>query len=315
MRPNYRTFRVNDHYLVGACLEFSVTVLQPDASTIAYHVDFEANCDDHFFLSHNGRLMAAAFSSESFCCIEVVNLRDNPIILPELRENATCLRLERAHALDVLIAPDEETLFYYAHGKRSGTYAFHIPTGQCQKLSKAAFPMKGAWLAEEAILPVEWGKGGLHIAYWPFAVNSVELPSKSNVWHLIEHPSMESILMLDAKGRVASLCADTLEVQWCRSIPVGGWISYTGDGKHIGIQEYADSKTNTEPKSTLVLNSKSGETVRRVDDPDRAAWPLDGSRFLCLSGRFLNAETGEFEEGVSAPGFWDALRRRNGLCS
>jgi hypothetical protein len=111
------------------------------------------------------------------------------------------------------------------------------------------------------------------------------------------------------EDKVASLSVDTLQLMWQRYIPHAGWISYSGDGHFIAVPQHAPG--GGRPERILMLDSSSGEVVRTVEEPEeQARYPLDGPRFLCYSGRFLNAETGEFEEGVSTPGFWDTILNR-----
>ena len=308
MRPDLRSFRVKDHYLIGANVDMHVVVLQPDARSVAYDVDFEADCMHRFFLSQDGGLLAAAFAFEAFCCVEVVDLSRNPIITPESREAATVLRIDRVHALDVRIAPTGETLLYWRHGARSGTYAVHVPSGQRQKLAGVTFPTKGAWMTDSVMLPFDRRSGGVRVSYWPLTVSAVPLPSKTEVWQLIEHPSAEIVAMIDAEGQVAALHADTLEPLWQRRIAETDWISYSGDGRFIAVRQSAPAGGPVE--RIVVLDASSGEIARTIEQPEQALFPLDGPRFLCYSGRFLNAETGEFEEGVSAPGFWDRVLKR-----
>jgi len=138
MRPDLRTFRVNNHYLIGVNLGLRVIILRPDASSIAYDIDWQANADDNFSLSQDGGLLAGAFSSEAFCCVEVIDLRRGSTVTAETREDATILRLERVYALSVRLAPNGETLFYWKHGARKGTYAVHVSGGQPQKIPNAS---------------------------------------------------------------------------------------------------------------------------------------------------------------------------------
>ncbi len=306
MRPDLRSFRVKDHYLIGANVDMHVVVLQPDARSVAYDVDFEADCMHRFFLSQDGGLLAAAFAFEAFCCVEVVDLSRNPIITPESREAATVLRIDRVDALDVGIAPTGETLLY-VHATKPGGYAVHLPSGHRQRLPDTLAPMNGAWLTDAVLLPLGRGRGGIRVSYWPLAVSPVELPSKVRIWRLTERPSGQSIGML-TKGYVASLRADILEPLWKRAIAEADWISYSGDGRFIAVQQRAPAGGPVE--RIVVLDASSGEIARTIEQPEQALFPLDGPRFLCYSGRFLNAETGEFEEGVSAPGFWDKILKR-----
>lgn len=309
MRPELRTFRVNGHCLIGASLDMHVIVLQPDARTIANDVDFEADCMACFSLSEDGNLLAAAFAFESFCSIEVLDLRQRPIIRPEFREEATLLRIDRTHALDVKLTPNGETLFYRKLGAKSGTHAFHLPSGQQQMLANTMAPTNGAWLSDSVILPFRHSSGGIRISYWPLVADPVELPSKANVCRMTEHPSCETLALVDVDGQVAGLRAETLESLWRRHIPNADWISYSGDGGYIAVRQNAPAGGPV--ARTVMLDAESGKIARTVEQPlEQALYPLDGPCFLCYSGRFLNAETGEFEEGVSSPGFWEKILAR-----
>ena len=309
MRPDYRTFRVNDHYLIGANLGLRVLILRPDARSVAYDVDWQANADDAFSLSEDGTLLAGAFSSESFCCIEVLDVRGNPVVTPESRERATIHRLERIHAYGLRLAPNGDTLFYLKHGTTPGTYAFHLPTAERLQVAKDTSLRGGAWLQQRVILPFRDKRGAVCISYRPIATHRVELPSKVNIWQLTEHPHGDVIAMLDVEGQVASLRADTLEPFWRRRITDAGLITYSGDGRFIAVRQHAPGGGRAE--RIIILDAVSGEVARTVEEPEEhALFPLDGPRFLCYSGRFLNAETGEFEEGVSRPGFWQELLDR-----
>lgn len=303
MRSDLKTFRVNGHYLIGASLEERVIVLHPDARSVAYDVDFQADSGDQFSLSENGEFVAAAFAFENFCSVEVVDLRPNAIVSSDLREDATILRVDRVHAVDVVLAPSGR-LMCCTFTRKPGAHLVTVPEGAMQKVPNSACPTNGAWLTDRAILPCFRGTGGFIISYEPLAVRSTDLPSKKNVWRLIAHPSSETVAMMDAKGYVASLRADTLEPIWRRRIPeAGGWISYSGDGRFVAVQE---SEYTERFKAITILDSQSGKEVRRVTERELATHPLDGPRFLCYSGRFLNAETGTFEEGVSTREFWKA---------
>jgi hypothetical protein len=306
MRPDLLSFRVNGHYLIGANLGLRVLIMQPDVRSIAYDVDFQANADENLSISPDGAFLAGAFSSEAFCCVEVIDLRRNTIITPESREDSTILRIERTHALDVKMAPNNQTLFYWTLGAKRGVYAFHLPSGQREKIPKATFPTNGAWLSDHALLPFDRGRGGVRVSYWPLTITPVELPSKATVWRLIEHPSGQTLGLLNSKETVMSLRAGSLEPVWQRRVSEAGWISYSSDGRFIAVRQHAPKGGAAE--RIVVLDASSGETARTVEEPgEHALYPLDGPRFLCLSGRFLNAETGEFEEGVSAPNFWKTI--------
>jgi hypothetical protein len=308
MRPELRSFRVNHNYLIGANLGLRIIIFHPDVRTVAYDVDFQANADDHFFLSQDGRLLAGAFSSESFCCVEVISLLPHMIIPAESRENATILRIDRLYALDVGLSPNGETLFYWKHGEKPGAYAVHLNSRKLQKIPDAASVTNGAWLKDRVIFPCD-ESGGIVVYYWPQKISHIELPSKANVWRLIEHPITETIAMLDTEDQIASVHAESMELIWKRRIPEADWISYSGDGRFIAVLQRAPNGGQAE--RIVMLDAGSGEAVRVIEQPEeQALYPLDGPRFLCYSGRFVNAETGEFEEGVSAPGFWDQILKR-----
>ena len=304
MRSDLKTLRINGHYLIAASLEKRVLVLQPDAKSVAYDINLEADCGEEFCISEDGGRLAAAYSSETSCCIEVLDLRPSPIITPETREQMTLHRFWRIHAIDVGLSPNGEVLVYN-QTSRSASFAVDLHTGERVKLPKAHAPMNGAWLPNEVILPLTRGLGGLRVKYSPLTVTPTDLPSKKNVWRLIAHPSCDAVAMMDSKGYVASLRADTLEVLWRRKIPEAGWITYSGDGRFIAVRQQAPKTAATE--GITLLNATSGDIVRQIEGPiEQARYPLDGPRFLCHSGRFLNAETGTFEEGVSTREFWKA---------
>jgi hypothetical protein len=307
MRPDLKSFRVNDRYVICANLGLQVVALDGTHS-IVWKVDLNADCRDTFSLSRDGGLLATAFAYEGFCAIEVVDVHRTVTIPPRIGERVTLSRLDHVHALDVRLAPDGQTLFYYKHGKRAGTYVAHMPSGSSQRLADTRAPSNGAWMTHHVILPFRRKKGAIKVTYWPITVTSVELPCKHGAWRLIDHPSAERLAMLSL-DEVANLRAGTLEPLWRRRIPEAGWISYSGDGRFIAVREHAPDGGQAE--RIILLDENSGEVVRRIDEPgEHALFPLDGPRFLCYSGRFVNAETGEFEEGVSQPGFWDAVLKQ-----
>lgn len=301
MIPELKSFRVRGEYLIGANVGLRVLLLHADAKSVVYDVDLNADCMDCFSLSQDGAFLASAFVYEDFQCIEIINLREEAIVSADSREAATILRVDRVHAIDLRIAPDGNTLVYLTRRRQPETYAVHVPTGQQRRIAETCAPSNGAWLSDRLLIPLREGRGSIQTSGWPLTVSPVALPSQHNVWRLIENPDARTIAMLDANAVVAHLRADNLETLWSRQIPGAGWIAYSGDGRFICVQEYTEK---IEPASMLILDASSGQAVHRIHEPDRASYPLEGPRFLCDSGRFLNAETGQFEEGVSKPEFW-----------
>ncbi|HOW73395.1 MAG TPA: hypothetical protein PKY77_22580 [Phycisphaerae bacterium] len=304
MQPDLKSFCVNGHYLIGASLDMHVIILDPDGLSVVNDVNFEADCIDCYSLSWDGMFLAAAFGFERFCSVEVVKLAPNVAVLSDFRNAATVHRLDRVHVLDVGISPNGETLVY-CHATKPAGCAVHLPSGERLKLPNTIAPTNGAWLTDGAVLPFLRKKGGIRVSYRPLTLRTVELPSDARIWRMTAHVGADTVFMVDAKQRVFSLCANTLESIWqTRVSEAGGWITCSGDARFIAVQESDDRERF---KGILILDSRSGKPIRRLRECDLASYPLDGPRFLCRSGRFLNAETEKFEEGVSAPKFWSTI--------
>jgi len=268
------------------------------------HFHLPANCRTCFDLSRDGQYLAAGYEYVDPSHIDVW----------EVATGRNVARIPKTHASEVYVHSDGRYLVYWSAFGRSGPWVCDMITGQRENV-KGAFGLASSGRTHDGkalLLLRNWGlrtrsgrRGCFRLTFDPFSVSPLPLPASRNVWVLACSPADDTFVILEDGETVSCVRLEDSGAVWRQQVPETGWISYTGDGRFVALEQHAPAGGGA--ARIVVLDARSGEIVRKIEQPEQGRFPLDGPRVLCLSGRFANLETGEIEPGVSDIRRWYSL--------
>lgn len=294
-----KTFLVHGEYLIGASFpEGRVVAVNSERKALVVNIELPADCRIAFALSRDGRFLATGYEYTQLSSLQVWDCESAEMVAEQ----------PKAYPFVLAFEPSGRHLVYTAvHGK-SGTYLYDCMSAQTTKVQGGLGPMNAAFPRDSRtmLMPRDRGRGGFRITFQPLDIIEIPLPTRRPVVLLRASPVADTFAMLDVGGAVTCMCVSTSDVVWKRKIAEAGWLSYSGDGRFLAVLQ---CDRNAAPQRLMVLDAASGELLRVIEHNERATDPLAGPKVLCLSGRFVNLETGEIETGVSEAIWWESLLR------
>jgi len=266
-------------------------------SGVFAHLRLPANCHDCFDVSRDGRRLATGYHYVTPSHIDVWDVATGRVVAS----------IGKTYASDVSLCADHRHVIWWSSGGKPGTWIHDFAGPRTEKLKGAFAPSNGTWTRDgrTLLLRRHRGRGGLRLTFEPRRISPLPLPGSRNVWHLAGNPAEDTFVVREGDFAVSCLYADNCQLVWRRRVPETGWVCCTGDGRFVALEQHAPAGGGA--ARIVVLDARSGEIVRKIEQPEQGRFPLDGPRVLCLSGRFANLETGEIEPGVSDIRRWYAL--------
>ena len=294
-------FVADDKYLIGASFaDGQVAVVDSLRRTLVAHVRLPASCGYAYAVSNDRRYLAVGYQYARLSSIQLWDLGSGNITAEIPKSYPSILEFD----------PSGRYIVYEAVYGRAGTYVYDLLAGNTESVSGAQGPPSIAFTQSGLIMPrvksARTGEQrGLRVRFDPLAITEISLPTKKPVWLLSASPSENTFLILDAGATISNVDAASGKLIWKQRVSEAGWLSYSGDGRFVAVLECDASHGGA--KRLVVLDGSSGKVVRFIEHAERASAPLAGPKALCLSGRFVNLETGEVESGVSDVDWWRSL--------
>jgi len=292
-----KVFVVDDEYLIGASFaEGRVAVVSSARKMLLTQLELPAGCRYAFGISSDGRHLAAGYQYVQLSSLQVWDLSSGALVAERPKSYPFALDFE----------PRARYIIYDAIYGTPGTYFYEVSSHKVEKLRGACGPPNAAFTrdGQTMLMPRKRGAGGFRVTFQPFGIAEISLPTKKPAWLLRASPCTDTFLILDSGATVSNVDVSSGELVWKRKVPEAGWLSYSGDGRFVAVTEH---RSNGGVKRLVVLEGRSGEIIRIIELAERASDPLAGPKVLCLSGRFVNLETGEVEPGVSDLDWWNSL--------